>query len=101
MRRSCHRPLHVVNPMILRILKRYAFTAFRSTATNLLAKPLTVGLYVHQLHVNTEGETHLVDKVACEVACTLLLTQARNIQVMPLPLPACVLANRVHWKWRI
>ena len=80
--------------------KRYAFIGFCTLATvlqSVLAKPLTVWLYVHQLHLQTKGET---DQKACKIAGTWLLTQARNIQVIPLPISVCGSANHLHWKRR-
>lgn len=47
-----------------------------------LAFRLNVGLPVFQLHLYTNDGN---DTLACEVACSWLLTQARNIQVMPSP----------------
>ena len=54
--------------------------------SKLLSRP--VGLRVRQLHVENEGGD---SQLACEIACTWLLTQARNIKVM-------CLSNSLHVK---
>ena len=54
-----------------------------------------VGLRVRQLHVRNErGDS----KVACEVACTWLLTQARNIKVMCLSNTVLIASDILQWE---